>query len=140
MAERDDFMGGSGESLKFEKVGDTHEGTLLSIASRQDKTISGELRTWDDGSPMKVFIWEIETANGPATMWVRGHLVTVLREAARKAGAKSQADLIGAKVLVKHHELGEAQKGMSPAKLFQAKITLAPARAKPAEEYDPFKD
>ena len=139
----DDFMDGGfdGVALKFGGLGDTHEGTIVGIHSRQDKDMAtGALKTWDDGSPKKVFIWELETNEGLGAMWVRGQLVTALRDAARAAGAKKQDDLIGAEVVVQHHELGEAKKGMSAPKLYKAKITLAPAGAKTEDEYDPFKD
>lgn len=135
MSEQDDFMG-AGDSLKFESVGDSHSGVILSISSQQDRDPGGKGKTWEDGSPKKVYLWQVDTVDGPAVVWVRGNLVNVLRDAARKAGAKRQADLIGSRVQIKHHALGEAtQKGFSPPKLFQAKITLAD----PAEkEYDPF--
>ncbi len=136
--DQEDFMGG-GDSLKFESIGDMHEGTLLSISSQSDTDPQGKVKTWDDGSPKKVFKWVLETESGPATMWVRGNMVKVLREACAKAGAKKQADLIGSKVQVKHHALGEAKKGFHPAKLFQAKVTLAPADERGADqEFDPF--
>lgn len=137
----DDFMGG-GESLKFEKIGDTHSGKLISIESKVDTKPNGEVVLWPDGSQKKVFMWHLETdavEDGQATLWVRGNMVKVLREAAAKAGAKKQADLIGATVMVKHHALGEPKiKGNAPAKLFQAKITLAPAEDRASEDYDPF--
>jgi hypothetical protein len=135
----DDFLGGTGTSLKFEKVGDSHSGKLVQIVSRIDKDMNGKTKTWDDGEPKKVYIWELEQEDGSmGAMWVRGNLVTVLREACKKAGAKSSADLIGATIQVKHHDLGEAKKGQQPAKLFQAKVTLAPKSAADDKEYDPF--
>lgn len=139
----EDFMAEGGESLKFENIGDTHTGKLLSIGSQNDTDPNGTVKTWPDGNPKKVWMWDLDTADGPATLWVRGNLVKVLREAAKKAGATSQAELIGATVTVKHHALGEATtKGFSPAKLYQAKIALATAeeRKKAAEEFDPFAD
>lgn len=137
--QEEDFMGG-GESLKFE-MGTIHQGTLLSVSSQSDTDLAGKVKTWDDGSPKKVFKWVLEGPEGPATLWVRGNMVKVLREAAAKAGAKRQADLIGSTVMVKHHALGEPQKGFQPAKLYQAKITLAPPEERAqAQAYDPFSD
>jgi hypothetical protein len=134
-----DFMGGgTATSLKFENVGDSHKGTIVRIDSKNDKDITtGKVKTWDDGEPKKVYIWEIKQENGEVgAFWVRGHLVTVLREAAREAGAKSQADLIGADVWVQHSELGEAKKGMAAPKLYKAKIKLN--KSATSEEFDPF--
>jgi hypothetical protein len=132
----DDFLGSSGTPLKFEKIGDIHQGKLVRIVERTDTDMDGKPKTWDDGTPKKVWIWELEQENGETgSMWVRSNLVTALREASKKAGAKTQGDLIGATVMVKHHAVGEAKKGFPP-KLFQAKITLAPKSE--AQEYDPF--
>lgn len=138
MAHEEDFMGG-GESLKFD-LGTMHEGTLISITSKADTDPTGKVHTWPDGSEKRVFMWALETADGPATLWVRGNMVKVLREACAKAGAKKQSDLIGAKVQVKHHAVGEpTTKGFAPPKLYQAKVTLAPPDERADEqEFDPF--
>lgn len=121
-----DFMSGGNEAVKFSSVGDSYDGTLLSITTRIDTDIQGNQKTWKDGTPMNVYLWECEDDEGVRTIWVRGNLVKALKEAAVKAGAKKQSDLIGARVQIKHHALGEVKtKGFSPAKLFQAKITLA---------------
>ena len=128
--EEEDFMGG-GESLKFEGVGSTNAGKVLSIKSVQDMAPDGTAKTWPDGQPKKVFKWLLEVPEevaegGQATLWVRGNMVKVLREAAAKAGAKCNADLIGAQVSVKHHAVGEPKtKGFQGAKLYQAAIKLA---------------
>lgn len=139
MSNQDDFMGG-GESLKFEKIGDSHKGVVRSITSRVDVDPAGTPKTWSDGSPKKVFCWELELEDGTiATLWVRGNMVKVLREACAKAGAKSQADIIGGTVSVKHHKVGEPQtKGYQGAKLYQAKFEIGKGFMN--EEPDPFAD
>ena len=162
----DDFMGG-GESLSFPTVGTEHRGRVLRITSAEDRLPDGAVRTWPDGQPKKVFKWLLDgvegTETGQATLWVRGNMVKVLRDAASKAGAMKSADIIGAKISVKHHAVGEpTTKGYQGAKLFQAAIKLASAEERarlsqsddimsdrsPEEqktmddqdEYDPFSD
>lgn len=136
---------GSGEGLKFEKIGDTHMGTLVRIDSRTDTDPSGTVKKWEDGSPKKVYMWTLQVGGDEeelATLWVRGNMVKALREAALEAGVKKGADLIGSKVVVRYHANGEpSTKGFAPPKLFMAKITLPPKEeAVPIAEYDPFQD
>lgn len=136
-----DFLGSTGTSLKFENVGDIHKGKLLKITPREDRDPNGTIKTWDNGEPKMVYIWELEIENGETgSIWVRGNLVKVLKDAAKAAGAKTSNDLIGADVMIKHHELGESKtKGFAKPKLYQAKIKLN-KQALPEGEYDPFAD
>lgn len=136
-----DFMGSTGTSLKFENVGDIHKGKLLKITPREDKDPNGVVKKWDSGEPKMVYLWELELEDGTTgTMWVRGNLVKVLKEAAKAAGAECANDLVGADVMVKHHELGESKtKGFAKPKLFQAKIKLN-KQALPPDAKDPFED
>jgi hypothetical protein len=127
--DNDDFMGG-GESLSFPTIGTEHKGRVLRITSAEDRLPDGTVRTWPDGQTKKVYKWLLDgvasTETGQATLWVRGNMVKVLRDAAAKAGAKSSADIIGAQVSVKHHAVGEpTTKGYQGAKLFQAAVKLA---------------
>ena len=55
----------------------------------------------------------------------RGQMVSAIREAAKTAGLST---VIGSKLTIQHHALGEAKKGFSPAKLYRAKFEAAPAR------------
>lgn len=120
-----DFLSGNADSVKFEKIGDKITGTLVSISDRDDTDPNGAVKKWPDGAAKKVYLWELVIDDEPRTMWVRGNLVKVLREACAAAGAKGIGDLIGCKVQVIHHALGEAKsKGFAPPKLFQAKVTL----------------
>jgi hypothetical protein len=134
-----DFLASTGTSLKFENVGDIHKGTLLKITPREDKDPNGTIKTWADGSPKMVYLWELKLEDGSeGTMWVRGNLVKVLKEAAKAAGATCANDLVGADVTVKHHALGESTtKGFAKPKLFQAKIKLN-KQALPPDADDPF--
>jgi hypothetical protein len=56
-------------------------------------------------------------------VWVRGNMVTAVREAMRTAGLKPSDRPI---LTIKHTELGEpTKKGYSPPKLFKAKAEAA---------------
>jgi hypothetical protein len=127
------FMGGeSYPALKFAAVGDTHEGVVRTIKKKQDADYdTGDLLTWPNGDPKWVWLFEIEQADGEmGTLWVRGNMVKVIREAVAAAGAGSP---IGWHLKVRHDRLGEAGvsksgKPLKPPKLYQARITPAPAR------------
>jgi hypothetical protein len=126
----DPFMdaGGSGiPSLSFPNLGDTVSGVVTAVDQRDDTKPDGTVKTWPDGKPMAVFIFTLDTDDGPQALWVRGNMVTAIREATKAAGLST---VIGAKLTVKHHDLGEERKGFARAKLFKAKLEPAPARAK----------
>ena len=134
----DPFMaaGGSGAAtVSFPNLGDTVTGVVTAIDQRDDTKPDGEVKRWPDGKPMAVFIFTLETDDGPKALWVRGHMVTAIREAAAAAGLKT---VIGSELTIKHHDLGEERKGFARAKLFRAKFGPAPVKATkpaaPAEE------
>lgn len=126
----DGFMGGeSHPALKFGAVGDTHEGVVRNVKKKQDHDLDTNTpMTWPNGDPKWVWLFELEDAAGEmGTLWVRGNLVKVIREAVKAAGAGSP---VGWHLKVQHHELGEKKKaGLNAPKLYRAKLTPAPARA-----------
>lgn len=124
----DGFMGGeSYPALKFDNVGDTHEGRVVNIKRKQDVDYKTKaLLTWPGGDPKYVWLFEIEQPNGEmGTIWVRGNAVKAIRDAVKAAEAGSP---VGWNLKLQHHALGEAKDGGNPAKLYRAKITPAPAR------------
>lgn len=133
----DPFMdGGSAPGLKFETVGDVRSIVVRKVEERVDKEPTGAIRTWDDGSPKKVYVFSGEDASGePVSLWVRGNLVTAIREATTKAGL---ASVIDTKVTVKFDSLGTPPKpGLNAPKLFLAKVEKAAARTLAPDE-EPF--
>lgn len=124
----DPFMeGGSAPGLKFTEVGEIHSITVRKVTERIDTKPDGEVKTWKDGSPMHVYVFSGEDEGGdPASLWVRGNLVTAIREATKKA---ELASVIDTKVTVKFTGLGTPpQKGFTAPKLFAAKVEqVAPA-------------
>jgi hypothetical protein len=71
---------------------------------------------------MHVFVFDLDTdGDGHAdhSLWVRGNMVTALRQALADAGLKPSDH---PKVTVKFHQLGEPKsKGFAAPKLFKAK-------------------
>jgi hypothetical protein len=123
----DDFMGGETlPAFRFADVGDTIRGQLINVTKLEDKSPDGTVKKWADGSPMHVFVFDLdENMDGKAdwAVWVRGNMVTAVREAMRTAGLKPSDRPI---LTIKHTELGEpTKKGYSPPKLFRAKAEAA---------------
>jgi len=115
------FLTESGPAVKLE-VGETFEGQVLSITEMDDRDPNGTVKTWNDGSPRKVWVFNIQPADGETqSLWVRGNLVKVLRTAAREAKV---ANLEGCIVKVQRIEDGTpTQKGYTAPKLYRAKVT-----------------
>jgi hypothetical protein len=124
----DPFAAGSGSGspvVKFAAVGDTVTGVVKSVEQQQDAQPDGTLKTWPDGKPMAVYVFTLDVDGDEMRLFVRGNMVTAIREA---AGSKST---IGHLLTVKHHDVGEAKRGFSPAKLFKAKVEWLTAAATP---------
>lgn len=125
----DDFTAGSASlpAVKFTEVGDTVSGQILDGRKLEDRTPAGELKTWSNGDPKHVFVFDIDTDNdgiADHALWVRGNMVTALRAALADAGLKPSDR---PKITIKHHELGEpTQRGYAPPKLFKAKAEPGP--------------
>jgi hypothetical protein len=130
-----DFMGGGGApAVKFEAPGDTVSGIVTKVDKRIDSTPDGTTKTWPDGSPMHVFIFTLDTDDGERSLWVRGNMVTAVREAVRNAGLPGP---LNTRLTVRFTEVGEPKaKGYSGAKLFKAKCeAVAPAAAGGGEDW-----
>ena len=122
----DPFMDGGGSSnpsVSFPDIGASVTGVVTNVDQRDDTKPDGTMKTWPDGKPMAVFIFTLDTDDGPQSLWVRGNMVTAVREASRAAGL---ATVIGSQLTVQHHALGEERKGFARAKLFRAKFEPAP--------------
>jgi hypothetical protein len=131
--QEDPFMAGGGGGAPvatFEAIGDTVTGVVTAVDQRTDILPDGTAKTWPDGKPMAVFVFTLDTDDGERRLFVRGNMVTAIREAASAAGFRT---VIGQQITVKHHALGEKKPGKFPAKLYKAKVEPAPPKAaKPA--------
>lgn len=138
--EHDPLMEGAGgpPGVKFEALGDSVTGVVLSMRERDDIDMdTNEVKTWPNGDPIKVYAAVLDvdgTEDGQRTLWIRGNMVKAVREAVTKAGVKSS---IGHKLTVQHHEVGvPTRKGFNAPKLYRAKLELVikPQTAAAAEE------
>lgn len=121
----DDFLTESNSlpAASLKNVGDRVEGTILQTRKLEDRDMDGELRTWPNGDPKHVWVFDLDTGTEQQALWVRGNLVTAIKDAARAGDVRN---LVGAKLTVEHHALGEPkQKGYHPPKLYRAKIVAA---------------
>jgi hypothetical protein len=128
----DPFMDAGGSrspSLSFPNLGDSVTGVVTKVDQRDDTHPDGTVKTWPDGKAMSVFIFTLATDDGPVSLWVRGNMVTAVREASRAAGLST---VIGSQLTVQHHALGEERKGFARAKLFRAKFEPVAKVAAPA--------
>lgn len=118
----DEFLssGSTKPAVKFAEVGDMVTGFVREISKMEDKDLSGETRRWASGDPKHVYVFTLDVAGEELSLWVRGQMVTAIREAAAAANVKS---LVGCKLTVKHTGLGEVkQKGYNAPKLYKAKV------------------
>lgn len=125
----DPFLGDGGSGapvLTFDTVGVTHVGVVTAVEQRTDTLPDGTAKTWPDGKPMAVFVFTLDTADGERRLFVRGNMVTAIRQAATAAGLKT---VVGSELSIQHHDLGEKKPGKHAAKLYRAKLGPAPAKA-----------
>lgn len=117
----DPFMeGGSSPGLKFPEVGDIRTIIVRKVVERTDTEPDGTPRTWPSGEPKNVYVFDGESDGESASLWVRGNLVTVIREATKTAGLKT---IVNTKVTVKRLADGTPpSKGMNAPKLYAAKV------------------
>jgi hypothetical protein len=118
----DDFLSSASSkpAVKLAEVGDIITGVVREISKLEDKEINGEIRRWPNGDPKHVYVFNMDINGEEQSLWVRGQMVTAIREAAAAAGVKN---LVGCKLTVKHTALGEIkQKGYNAPKLYKAKV------------------
>lgn len=89
-----------GKTAKFETIGDSHTGTVVSAEARQRTDLdTGKPATWDNGDPQMQVVITLATDerdpgdpedDGHRTVYVKawGPQMKALREAVRKSGAK----------------------------------------------------
>lgn len=128
----DNMGGNSSPAISFPNLGDSVTGVVVKVDERTDTFPDGTTKTWPNGDPMKVYVFTLDTGDEERSLWVRGNMVTAVREASRAAGLRT---VIGQQLTVQHHAVGDKKPGKFPAKLFRAKFEAAPAKvATPASE------
>ena len=131
------LLGGGGASAKFENVGDTVTGTIVTTeVTNQTDLATGAVLTWDDGSPRQQLVVSLQTQDktdadddGVRKVYVKGSkkpgsrsLHDAVASAVRASGAKGLTP--GGTLSVKY--IGDepsATRGFSPRKLYEATFT-----------------
>lgn len=125
-----DLLGSGGApAFKFQTIGDTIRGTIVSTETRQQRDYAtGDLKFWDDGKPMMEAVITLQTDlrdptiqddDGQRRIFVRGRLLGALRDA--RTAAKVDRIDVGGTLAVRYTGDGEPPKpGFRPPKLFTA--------------------
>lgn len=131
-----------GPSAKFPELGDKYAGVITSVKrTPQTDFDSGEVLTWNDGSPRLQTLIELELGDGTTTtLYAKGGKY----EAAKGTGQSMESAIVAAvkaaggtsirrgdMLAIEHTGLGKvSRKGMNAPKLFTAEYRLAePANA-----------
>jgi hypothetical protein len=127
-----EFGGGGASAAKFDTMGDSHAGIILSMDKRvQTDPNTGTVKTFADGTPRPQWVVTIEEDGGEAlSLWAKGgkgskfvpvkgsgeSMLNAITSAVRAAGC--QAIDLGAHLTVTFTGLGDAKP--QPTKLFTA--------------------
>jgi hypothetical protein len=123
------FSGGGAPAVKFPTVGSSITGTITALEVRDSKDFdTGEVLTWEDGTPRKELVLTISTSlrdasieddDGTRRIFAKGNMFTAVRDSVRKAKAKKPE--VGGRITVTYSADGEAKKrGYNPPKLYTA--------------------
>jgi hypothetical protein len=129
-----DFLAGGLPGAAFDEIGDEWTGTVISAERVQQTDYdTGVPVTWDDGQPKMMLHIDIATEvrdeeivgdDGSRRLYVRGNLLTAVRQAMRAAKVRLEPGCI---LTVKYVDDGTPpKKGMNAPKLYEATIQAAP--------------
>ena len=116
------LAGMGGRAAKFERVGDDTKGIILAVEVRpQTKMGTGEVLTFEDGTPRKQLVITLQTEerededdDGVRKLYAKAEMTKAIRRVAPSLA-------IGAKLAVRYTGDGEAAaKGWNAPKLFRA--------------------
>ncbi len=122
------LSGGGAPSAKFPTPGTTVKGTVEEAAVSQQTDLDGKPKFWDDGNPRQQLVVTLNTDerdstidddNGARRVFIKGQMLTALKDALKKAGVKSIE--VGGTLAVKYTEDGVPTKtGFNAPKLYVA--------------------
>lgn len=123
------FSGGGAPAVKFPTVGTSITGTITALEVRDSKDFdTGEVLTWEDGSPRKELVITVATSlrdasieddDGARRIFAKGNMFTAVRDSVRKAKAKKPE--VGGRITVTYSADGEIKrKGYNAPKLYTA--------------------
>jgi hypothetical protein len=128
----DFLMGGGIPSAKFEKPGTVVSGRIARTPEVQQQRDfdTGKPKFWDDGTPQKQIVVQLQTQlrdpqipddDGVRVIYIRGNMLTAIRQAVRAAGAQLET---GGTLSITYTGDGEPSKrGFNPPKLYSATYT-----------------
>ena len=132
------WSGGGAKPVSWVEVGETVEGTILAIRTKQLPKFGTEIpECWDDGSPKMTPVVTVQTDegddgedDGKRDIYLRSNAYTAFGNALREAfkSKPSDEDLIGCTLKIQFHKTEKSGKGQ-PRKLFRARITKKSATA-----------
>ena len=129
----DIYEGGGAKPVSWEEVGQTIEGEIVAIRSKQLPKFGTDVpETWDDGSPKFTPILTIQTADfeeegdddGKRDVYLRSNAYTAFGKALREAfkSRPEDEDIVGCTIKLQFFSTEKSGKGQ-PRKLFRARIT-----------------
>lgn len=124
-----DLLLGGAPAVKFPEIGSKVTGKVIAQKKQQSKDMAtGELKVWDDGSPMYEIVFTLKTDerdpsvdddDGTRRLFARGQMLKAIGDALRKA--RWSAALVGGTLGVKYAADGEAKRrGFSAPKVYVA--------------------
>jgi hypothetical protein len=134
---------GGAPAAKFPNIGSVVKGTVeeASVAQQTDFATGAPL-TWDDGSPrMQLVITlateerdpSIDNDTGKRRVFVKGQMLTAVKEAIRQAGAKSIE--VGDTLAIQYKSDGEPPKaGFHAPKIYAAQYKVGAASSVSVED------
>jgi hypothetical protein len=134
----DMYQGNGAKPISWEEVGQTIEGEIENIRSKQLTKFGTEIpETWDDGSPKQTPILTVITAarddeddDGRRDVYLRSNAYTAFGKALREAfrSKPEDSDIIGCTIKLQFFSTEKSGKGQ-PRKLFRCRITRKSATA-----------
>ncbi len=116
---RNPFLGGGPPVFKFERVGDSVEGTIQNISYREETDPDGNVKRFPDGNPRPVVVVALETPDGEQVRdFVKGRSVTEFRNRVHAVEGPDGVPQVGAYYKRTHSGLGEKKGSKHPEKLF----------------------
>lgn len=139
-----DALFGGGFSAAFPSIGTVVTGQILEppVDRQQTDFQTKELKFWKDGKPMMNTIFRIQTDerisdaeaeekgvdasidDGIRSLFAKNQMLSVIKTAIRKSGAKNRKQLVGATLTVKYIKNERSQVGGSPKKIYEADLVL----------------
>jgi len=142
------YEGGGAKPVSWHEVGETVEGEIIQIRTKQLTKFGTELpETWEDGSPKFTPIITIQTSefddeaeddDGKRDIYLRSNPYTAFGKALRESfkSKPEDSDLIGCVLKLQFYKTEKSGKGQ-PRKLFRARIARKSAAASAWDDVEP---